>query len=60
MNAEKSKSKDLEMYLEMQAAMRHMRGKFGASAAMQMPEFQAAWRASEAIKNKHGGMPPIE
>ena len=51
-------SADFKAYREMQDAMAHMRGKFGAVVAMDMPEYQAAWRAAETIKNRHGGMPP--
>ena len=51
-------SEALKTYREMQGCMNHMRGKFGARVAMSMPEFQAAWRVMETIKNRHGGMPP--
>ncbi len=34
--------------------------KNGGGDAVDSPEYQAAWKASEAIKNRNGGMPPGE
>jgi hypothetical protein len=34
--------------------------KRGGADAVGSPEYQAAWQASEDIKNRHGGMPPGE
>ena len=50
-------SPDLVAYREMQEAMRHMREDRGVFAIDQ-PEYQAAWRNAETIKNRHSGMPP--
>ena len=49
---------DCQMYREMLAAMNHMVAKFGKLEAVTMPEYAAAWRAIEAIKNRNGGYPP--
>lgn len=48
---------DFETYNDLQEYMRLLRKRYGAMA-IDLPEFQAAWKAAEVIKNKHGGMPP--
>lgn len=50
-------SRDYQCYLIAQDAMKLLRSRHGV-AAIDLPEYQAAWRMAEAIKNKHGGMPP--
>jgi hypothetical protein len=50
---------DFDTYTEAQAAMKWLRDTYGAPA-IDLPEFQAAWRAAETIKNRHGGMPPAK
>ena len=48
---------DRNTYDSLQSSMRRLQVELGA-AAMDQPEYQAAWRASEAIKNRHGGFVP--
>lgn len=48
---------DRKQYDEINAVIQRMMRNFGG-AAFAMPEFKAAWKALEKIKNKHGGMPP--
>lgn len=50
---------DFDTYNEAQAAMKRLRDTYGAMA-IDLPEFQAAWRAAEAVKNRNGGMPPAK
>ena len=50
-------SSDLVAYREMQEAMRHMREDRGVFA-IDLPEYQVAWRNAETIKNRWGGLPP--
>lgn len=46
---------DFQKYQNLQTQMRNLitEGKHDS------PEFQAAWLASEEIKNRHGGLPAI-
>jgi hypothetical protein len=48
---------DYEKYLGLQHEMNRLRSRHGVTA-LDQPEYQAAWRASEIIKNRHGGLPP--
>lgn len=48
---------DRKKYLGLQAELRSLLAQFGATALNQ-PEYRAAWKASETIKNRHGGFPP--
>jgi hypothetical protein len=50
---------DFHRYRMLQREMARLRDKHGAQALNQ-PEYQAAWRASEIVKNRHGGLPPTE
>ncbi len=48
---------DRALYDELQARMwQILRDK--KDLALDQPEYKALWGLSEAIKNKHGGMPP--
>ena len=50
---------DFDTYTAMQRRMMELL-RSGEASVIDLPEFQAAWRAAETIKNRHGGMPPTE
>lgn len=47
---------DLDNYKELQITLTNL----ALTGQIDTPEFQAAWKASEEIKNRNGGMPPNE
>ena len=48
---------DFDRYKMLSREMKRLTDKHG-TAAVNLPEFQALWRAREVVKNRHGGMPP--
>ena len=50
---------DFHRYRMLQRELARLRDKHGVNA-LNTPEYQAAWRASEVVKNRHGGMPPAD
>jgi hypothetical protein len=47
---------DSDRYKELQVLLTNL----AFTGEIDTPEFQSAWKASEEIKNRHGGMPPSE
>jgi hypothetical protein len=48
---------DFTTYTLLQEQLKTLRIRHGAGA-LNLPEYQAAWRAAETVKNRHGGLPP--